>query len=165
MKFLCSFFIAFGSFYSYGQSISLIDKAFKKPILFTDSISVEQIKNGYFPIKTTDLDTFAANIKYLSEMLKIRQRAKMESFELRAGKSIMKINRIPYAYGDRFNGEVRSKFNDIEAVMLLLDHTISNKENNKKLQKMLDYLLSNKSLFNKPYEVHPKLYNVVVITQ
>src|SRR5687768_3924047 len=82
--------------YCYAQRIALIDKNFKQPILFTDSISAEQIKSGYFPIEITNLDTFYANVKYINDILKIRQRAKMQSFELRVGSSAIKVSRVPY---------------------------------------------------------------------
>lgn len=150
---------------SYSQRISLLDKNFKQPILFTDSISAEQIKSGYFPIETNNLDTFYSNVKYIIDMLKIRQRAKMQSFELRAGSSTIKVSRVPYAYGDRYLGAVRNQFNEVEAVMPLLNHTVSNKDNANRLQKLLDYLTRNKSLFREPYAITPKLYNVVVITE
>lgn len=151
--------------YCYGQRISLLDKNFKQPILFTDSISAEQIKSGYFPIETSNLDTFYANVKYIIDMLKIRQRTKMQSFELRAGGSTIKVSRVPYAYGDRYGGAARNQFNEIEAVMPLLNHGVSNIDNAKRLQKLLGYLTRNKSLFRDPYEITPKLYNVVVITE
>ena len=149
----------------YSQRIALIDKNFKQPILFTDSISAEQIKSGYFPIETTNLDTFYANVKYTIDMLKIRQRAKMQSFELKAGSSTIKVSRVPYAYGDRYSGTAHNQFNEIQAVMPILNHTVSNKDNAKRLQKLLDYLSRNKSLFRDPYQITPKLYNVVVIME
>ena len=151
--------------YCHSQRIALLDKNFNQPILFTDSISVEQIKSGYFPIATTHLDTFYANVKYVLDMLKIRQRAKMQSFELRAGGSLIKVTRVPYAYGDRYLGTAYNQFNEIKAIMPLLYNNVSNKDNAKRLQKLLDYLDRNKSLFKDPYEITPKIYNVIVITE
>ena len=164
MRYLLLFLI-FLSTQSYCQKIALIAKDFERPMLFTDSVTAEQVKNGYFPIDKANIDTFYANVNYILDMLKIRQRAKMQSFELKSGSSVIKVSRVPYSNGDRYLATVRNKEDEIEAILPLLDHRISNKRNAKKMQLLLDYLKNNKSLFMKPYGIHPRIYNVVVITE
>lgn len=159
------FLLIFSSTNVYSQKIALIARDFDRPMLFTDSVSAEQVKSGYFPIEKTNIDTFYANVKYLIDMLKIRQRAKMQSFELRSGTSIIKVSRVPYSNGDRYIAIAKNKEDEIEAIMPLISHQISNKKSAKRLQLLLDYLTNNKSLFMKPYGITPKIYNVVVITE
>ena len=153
------------AFTTYSQKIALLDKNFKQPILFTDSISAEQLKSGLFPLQISTIDTFHANIKYLADMLSIRQRTKMQSFELKAGSCTIKISRIPFAYGDRYSGTANSQFSEMSASITLINQNNSNKDNAKKMEKLLEYLDKNKSLFRNPYTITPKIYNVVVITE
>ena len=71
------------------QKVALLSSDFKQPIIYTDSVTVEQISSGYFAVSTNNFDTLYANLKYLKEILEVRQRAKMQSFELRAGTTII----------------------------------------------------------------------------
>lgn len=164
MKYIVLLFLFFSS-NTYSQKTALISRDFKRPMLFTDSVTAEQVKTGYFPIDKVNIDTFYANVKYLLDMLKVRQRAKMQSFEMKSGTSTIHVKRVPYSNGDRYMAIAKNKEDEIEAVMPLIDHNISNKKSAKKLQSLLDYLTNNKSLFMKPYGITPKIYNVVVITE
>ena len=148
-----------------GQKIALLNTDFKSPIIYTDSVTVQQSTSGLFPVGINDFDTLYANLEYIKNMLSVRQRAKMKSFELHAGQTVIKVSRVPFSNGDRYlirastkAGEVRSNFN-------ITDVSRSNKRNKGRVEKIMAYLKSNKSLFNKPYGVHPKIYDVVVITE
>ena len=81
MKFILTLLL-FLPFTICAQQFALIDKNFKLPILYTDSVTVEQVKQGFFPIENRAVDTLVANIKYLKQILEVRQRAKMQAFEL-----------------------------------------------------------------------------------
>ncbi len=166
MKYLLSLLLSvFFFIFTFGQSkFALIDKEYKIPILFTDSVSVEQISKGFFPVENKNIDTLIANIQYLISMLTVRQRAKMESFELRASNTIFKTTRVPFAYGDRYNTMLESVVGELTGKLLLINSEISNKKNAQKLDKLLKYLKSNQSFFKEPNEITPKLYNVVVQT-
>jgi hypothetical protein len=164
MKLLISLFLIF-PLISFGQGkYALIDKNYKLPILFSDSISVEQVSKGFFPVEVKHIDTLIANIKYLQEMLTHLQRAKMESFELRASNAIFKTKRVPYAYGDRYETIIESTSGEVVAQLKLVNSNLKNKKNAENLGKVLDYLRNNKSFFRESNEITPKLYNVIVIT-
>ncbi len=51
--------------HGFDQKVALLDKKLKQPIIFTDSVTVEQINRGYIPVEVKDLDTFYANITYV----------------------------------------------------------------------------------------------------
>ena len=112
-----------------------------------------------------DFDTLYSNLEYINKMLSVRQRAKMRSFELRSGATTLKISRVPRANGDRYLIRATSKIGEVESNFNLLDIRRSNKNNSERLEKIIAYLKSNKSLFREPYPIHPKIYNVVVITE
>ena len=165
MRLLLLFFSLFIALNLQSQKIALLSSDFKKPIIYTDSVTVEQISSGYFAVSTENFDTLYANLKYLKEMLKIRQRSKMQSFELRAGSTIIYIERIPAAYGDLFNIIVTTKIGEINSVLTLSNPKKSENKNAHKIEDLMSYINTNKSLFKSPYEIHPKMYNIVVITE
>lgn len=165
-KSLTIFFITISlAFQTYAQKIALLHKEFKEPIIFTDSLTVEQVHSGYFPIEVNNIDTFYANLNYLKQMLGVRQRAKLEAFELRAGNSQFKIERVPFAYGDKYSIKAHNKINEIESIYTISRMKLSNKKNAERINDLMKYISNNKSLFKIPYEIHPKIYNVVVITE
>ena len=65
---------------SFTQRVALLNLNFQSPILYTDSVTIEQVSSGYFPIEEVSIDTFLANLKYIKTILGVRQRAKMEYF-------------------------------------------------------------------------------------
>ena len=148
----------------FAQKVALLDTKFKEPIIYTDSVTVQQVTSGRIPVKVENFDTLYANLKYLAAMLKIRQRAKMQSFELRAGSTVIGIQREPHAYGDAYSIIIKSKVDEVSSVYSLADQK-NNAHSATKIEKVMAYLKSNKSLFREPYDVHPKLYNVIVITE
>jgi hypothetical protein len=148
---------------SFGQRYALIDPDLKMPIIYTDSVTVEQIDKGFFPIENLSIDSLVANLNYLKEILNVRQRSKLQSFELKSSNVTISVKRVPFAYGDRYKATMNSISNGLTAVYNLFNLNISNKKNSQHLDKMLKYFKSNKSFFKEPNEIHPKIYNIVVI--
>lgn len=95
-------------------------------------------------------------------MLEKRRRAKMQSFELKFGLTTIKLF-VPYAYGDRFNIKAETSNGTITSIYRLSNS--ENKENSKRLSKLIKYIQQNSTAFQFPYEITPKMYNVVVITE
>lgn len=146
------------------QKIALIHRSFKQPITYTDSLTVEQVRSGFFPLVVNDVDTFYANLRYLYKMLKTRQRAKMESFELNSGSTFINSARVPMAYGDRYDIIANTKVGEVLAQMKLSSNALPNKKNARRIKDMMDYISKNKSLFSAPTEIHPRIYYLQVIT-
>ena len=149
---------------SFTQRVALLNLNFQSPILYTDSVTIEQVNSGYFPIEEVSIDTFLANLKYIKTILGVRQRAKMEYFELRAGVTKFKISRVPFAYGDRYKIKVQSKVKEIESIFSLTDIDKSNSKNSAYIGKVMGYILNNFSLFKSPDQIQPKIYEVKVIS-
>lgn len=146
------------------QKITLLNTDFKSPIIYTDSVTVQQTTTGLFPVSINDFDTLYANLDYLKKMLEIRQRAKMESFELHAGLTIIKIIRTPFSNGDRYVMKATTNIGELQSNLYLADTKQTNKRNAEKLTKVMTYMKTNKDLFKKPNAIQPKIYNVVIIT-
>lgn len=145
------------------QKIALLNTNFKSPIIYTDSVTAEQVSN-LFPVPVDEFDTLCANLEYLNQMLQVRQRSKLQSFELHSGNVIISVSRVPFSYGDRYLIKAVS-FGDVTSSLNLSDINKTNKKNSENLERLIAYIKSNKSLFKSPYEVHPKIYNAVVITE
>lgn len=147
------------------QKTALLDLNFKRPIVYTDSVTVQQTVSGLFPVGTENFDTLYANLNYIVSMLKERQRAKMYSFELHAGSTIISIIRRPFAYGDRYMIIAKTKINEVESNMNVAPVDKTNAKNAERVERIMAYMKTNKSLFKVPEDIHPKVYNVVVITE
>jgi len=164
MKHIIFLILIFTLFDSYGQRIALLDKKFKQPIVFTDSLTVEQVSKVYLPIYVKDFDTLDANLAYLEEMLSKPQRSKMVGFELRSGNTSITITKVPMAYADRFNIILKSEGQSITTLFTLSDAQSSNNKGLDRIKDMRKYIRQNKSLFSAPNQIHPKIYNEVVIS-
>jgi hypothetical protein len=151
--------------FAISQKIALFDTKFTQPIIFTDSVTLEQITKGYFPVEVNNFDTLYANLNYIKNMLSKRQRAKMKSFELRAGNTILTISRVPFAYGDRYSTIAKTKIKELESDYVLTDFNKKNSDNLFKIERLMSYMKNNKELFKAPNEITPKIYNVVTITE
>lgn len=148
----------------WSQKVALFDTKLTQPIIFTDSVTVKQIK-GYFPVDVNNFDTLYANLNYIKNMLSKRQKAKMKSFELRAGNTILTVSRVPFAYGDRYSTIAKTKIKELESNYTLTDFNKRNSENLYKIERLMSYMKNNKELFKAPNEITPKIYNVVIITE
>ena len=62
----------------FSQKTALLSNDFKKAILYTDSVTLEQIASGYFPISVKDFDTLIGSLSYLKKILKEPGRSNME---------------------------------------------------------------------------------------
>lgn len=139
------FFLTLG-FLSYSQKYALIDKSFKKPILFTDSVTINQVSSDYFPIRTVDLDSVVANCNYLISELKDLQRVKFKSYKIRAGNTTAQISTVPKAYGDSYDITLQTKTNILIAEYLISSNQGLNKRAVKNLQAFINYIKKDKEL-------------------
>lgn len=147
------------------QKIALLSTDLKKPIIYTDSVTVQQVKEGYFPVSPNDFDTLFANLKYIQTILNKRDRLKMESFVLKCGNTRIEVGKEPMAYGDRYFAKAISRYGEVIANFNIVPKENKNKENSRWLDKVITYIFNNNSYFKGAYEITPKLYEVVVTTE
>lgn len=146
------------------QKFALLDARFKTPIIYTDSVSVGQVSSGYLAVPVQDFDTLFSNLTYLLEMLSKPQRSKMQSFQLLTKSTRIDVSRIPMAYADRYLIILESKNGEVTSRITFSNGDNSNKQVSEKIQRLLKYITTNNSLFSAPKEIHPRLYNVVVVS-
>lgn len=151
---------------TYAQKYALIDKNIKLPVIYTDSVSVHQVTQGYFPVEKSKIDTFLANLNYIADLHSSITRSKMKSFELRSGSNIMEVSRVPMAYGDQYFVKTVTRAGNVVAeAHLSPSMKKSNKKHRKHFLSIINYITQNQSLFGEYREIQPKLYNVYVITE
>lgn len=148
----------------FSQRIALIDNNLKLPVLYTDSLTLTQISRGYFPIYVAAYDTLYTAIKYLQGFLSEGvHRAKMNSFELKVGQSVIKVLTVKKAYGDGYDISISTNMDNIASIFKLADSRDTNKSNARKLGRLLAYLKNETSLFKPGYiELEPKQINITV---
>ncbi|MGB4845033.1 MAG: hypothetical protein WBP16_11245 [Ferruginibacter sp.] len=148
----------------FSQKIALLSHDFKKPIIYTDSVTVEQISSGYFAVNVNDFDTLVGSLTYLKNLFLKRDRSKMESWEFRAGNTTIKTTRVPFAYGDRYECIANSKFGEVSASY---NFTVekSNKKNAQIIEKMIKYIAENRTIFKGAYEIQPVPYNITIVKE
>jgi hypothetical protein len=126
---LCTLFLLI-SLTGLGQKIALLDPEFKKPILYTDSVTLDQISSKLIPIQANTFDTISLSNKI--------QRAKMKSFELRSGLTIIKVTSVKHAYGDSYDLDFVTKADDISSNFRFAKNEDLNKGNFKKIDRLLN---------------------------
>ena len=146
----------------YSQQIALLDKSLKTPILYTDSLTIEQVSSGRFAVNINDLDTLIASLSYLQQQLLDRTRSKLEFWEFRSGRTTVTTTRVPKAYGDQYEILAVSKFDEISSSYNLTTEK-NNKRNADKIKDLLSYIEKNRTVLREWYEIKPKMYQVVVV--
>jgi len=124
--------IQFFTFSVHGQKIALLSTDFKSPILYTDSLTVEQVSSGHFAVNVNDIDTLVGSLSYLKNLLTKMTRSKLESWEFRTGKTTIRTFRIPKAYGDRYSILAKSTFDNITSSVDLTTEK-NNKRNSERM--------------------------------
>jgi len=70
LQFLLVIILVFTTSAASCQKIALLDKDFKKPILYTDSLTLEQVTSNLIAIPVNSFDTLYSNLKAVKELLK-----------------------------------------------------------------------------------------------
>ena len=163
MKLLSLLILIFLGLTLSAQKYALVDRSFKKPILFSDSVTINQVSKGYFPINVKDMDSLFANISYIREQLKGVQRAKFKSYKIKSGNTIIQLTTIPHAYGDAYNILLITTANNLNAEYLLSDNQALNKKAVKKLNSFMDFIKKDKDIMvNEFKQYEPVIFDATV---
>ena len=145
------------------QKQALIDRSFKNPILFTDSVTISQVSSNYFPVAVKDLDSLVANLSYLKGTLTSLQRAKFKSYKLKCGNTEINIKTVPHAYGDSYDILLLTSVNNINAEYLLADNKSLNKKAIKNIDSFINFIKKDKQLIIKEFkEYNPFIYDATI---
>jgi hypothetical protein len=147
----------------FSQKYALIDRNFKKPILFTDSVTINQVRNNYFPVRVEDLDSLLANFAYLIVELKSLQRSKFKLYKMKSGSTVTQIKTVSKAYGDSYDILLTTSANNVIAEYLVADNKTKNKNAIKNIKAFTNYIKKDKEMTIKEFrEYNPIIYDATV---
>ena len=110
MKQLITFLFLFLSITTFSQKkYTLLERGWHREPLFVDSISKENIKNGYWPVYTSDLDSL---LKFVGTFRKLNKlglnRTYFNNDDFKTANITFDITNIRHAYGDMYNIDITS---------------------------------------------------------
>lgn len=161
--FFAILFIGLQISFCWGQKYALIDREYKLPILYTDSVTINQVSSNYFPVRVTDLDSLIANLSFLKNEFTGIQRAKFKSYKMSSGNTNVIVNTVPKAYGDSYEIFLTTSAEIVKAEYLLRDSRVLNKKAIKKLEQFIGYVTSDKSLVIHEFkEYKPAIFDATI---
>ena len=135
-------FILFAN-YSFGQKWALLDKNRKLPIIYTDSVTAEQISRGFYPIDKNCIDTFTQQLETVYERLEKNTKSKLDNITFPVCRLLFEMNITHMAYGDRYNLIITSTTGLLQTKWRIVKDSEPNKTNANRLYQFIKYLKNN----------------------
>lgn len=127
--------------FSFSQKYALIDRGWQKPIIFADTVTKEQLRQGWYPIYADQLDSLTnliANFKTIAD--KGMHRTYLDNEDYKTANIEFEIINVQKAYGDRYDIDMTSITDVAKVKMRVINSQISNHINQYKLKTFLIYL-------------------------
>ncbi len=127
---------------SKGQKYALIDRGWKRPIQYVDTVTKLELSKGWFPIYANQMDSLIEIVDRFKTIFKSgmkRQNFNMLDFETSTIQC--NISNVEKAYGDRYDIDVISSTDVSKVSVKLSDATLYNRENQQKIKTFHSYLL------------------------
>jgi hypothetical protein len=140
---LLSLLLILITFNSFGQKWALLDRNRKLPILFTDSVTAEQLNQGFFPIEKTCIDTFTLALEELYNRLEKNTKSKLDNITYPVCSVTFDMNITHLAYGDRYNVFIISNTQPLQTKWKIVTGTEANRINANRLELIIKYLKKN----------------------
>ena len=138
----------FISVLSYSQKYALLDRAVKQPILYTDSVTATHYVKGYFPVETEQLDSLIIYLRSIKHTILNNRRMKLDEMTTSFGRTRGILRASYAAYGDRYQVILYTRLPNIEVAYEIGRRDRYNKINAKNIQRFIDYIVKDRSLFN-----------------
>lgn len=130
------------------QKFVLIDKVMKSPLLYTDSVSLEQTSRGFFPIRVNDMDSVLNAMKKIKGILSVLAKNKFDGFRDQIGATTFKAAIFRMANGDRWEVTISTDTGPFTTSWILSNPQTSNKHSAKYLSRLITYIQKDRSLNN-----------------
>ena len=128
------------------QKIALIDKSLKAPILYTDSVTLEHLDKGFFPVYAKDLDSVGKTLNWFRDLILAKKRSKASGYNITVGRSAFNVQTVHMAYGDRYAIALQTVADPIKATYQITNEDVENKKAVYKLKKIIGYINNNLSI-------------------
>lgn len=129
--------------FAFSQSIALLDRKLIAPIQLTDSVSLEQIQDGLFPIYVKDIDSVVKTMEAFKSWIDSGKEMKPDSYTIPAGKSNFFAVVYPSSPQEKYNIVLNTEVTEFKTSMTLVSKTFSPKMAIRNLAIFLDYIRNN----------------------
>ena len=123
------------------QKYTLLQKSWNRPAVFTDTITKEHLKNGYYPVSTDQLDSL---LKFVGVFRKINKlglnRTYFDNDDYKTKNITFEITNVAHAYGDTYDIYIMSNTDAGTFKMKLADNTEKVYTTQNFIKEFYDYL-------------------------
>ena len=127
--------------FGFGQKYVLIDKGWHRPVMVVDTVTKDQLQNGWFPVYANEIDSLKTLIGSFKTLFdKGMNRAYINNEEYKTENIQFDITNIQKANGDRYNIVIISKIPNATVKFRLSNPDYSNRINQQRIKLFLIYL-------------------------
>ena len=126
----------------FAQKYALVDKQMRLPVIYANSLTVQDHYKGYFPVEKENLSVFITEIEKIAKMLSDKKSKKPEKLNFNVGNITFRGLRVPFAEEERMDIVLTTDYDGIKTTMHLSDAKITNARNAFFINTWLKYLHS-----------------------
>jgi hypothetical protein len=123
------------------QRYAIIDRKLKQPFRFADTITNEQLNNGYFAVEKQNIDTLVVKLQLLKDRLQRVAREHYDEVKWNIGSTQLTIKVVKWYFADRLNVSISTDTGQgYDHSIYIVDAKISNNDNARYLKRLIDYI-------------------------
>ena len=92
--FLLIFFILINTSFS-AQKYALVDKQLSLPVIYSNTVTVQDNYKGYFPVEKNRLNEFVTEVEKIGKLLNDPKKPKPETIDFKVGSTTFHGLRVP----------------------------------------------------------------------
>ena len=139
--FLLIFFVLINTVCS-AQKYALVDKQLSLPVIYANTMTVQDNYKGYFPVEKNKLNEFVVEVEKIGKLLNDPKKPKPETIDFNVGSTTFHGLRVPLAAEERMDIVISTDYGVSKTTMHLSDAKLSNAKNAYFINTWLKYLRS-----------------------
>ena len=139
--FLLIFFILINTICS-AQKYALVDKQLSLPVIYSNTVTIQDNYKGYFPVEKNRLSEFVTEVEKIGKLLNDPKKPKPETIDFKVGSTTFHGLRVPLAAEERMDIVISTDYGVSKTTMHLSDAKLSNAKNAYFINTWLKYLRS-----------------------
>ena len=139
--FLLIFFILINTICS-AQKYALVDKQLSLPVIYANTVTIQDNYKGYFPVEKNKLNEFIIEVEKIGKLLNDPRKPKPETIDFNVGSTTFHGLRVPLAAEERMDIVISTDYGVSKTTMHLSDAKLSNAKNAHFINTWLKYLRS-----------------------
>lgn len=126
----------------FAQKYALVDKQMSLPVIYANSLTVQDHYKGYFPIEKNKLNEFIIEVQKIAKLLSDKKTPKPETLNFTVGSTTFHGLRVPLAAEERMDIVLTTDYDGIKTTIHLSDAKMTNAQNAFFINTWLKYLHS-----------------------